>query len=258
MRHDCFVSNDRQDPVSTLENLLGLRAPGDASAAGDLSQTTGGIRKDTATDLAGADGNYAPVQLDPVGNLRVVQGAATPAGGNEIGKTNIKHFNIAATGGGVLTRPANMTAYTAADSVSDNATAGSVTALPVTIADADDNPIDLIEILLDCDDTGFGTAQFRMHLFESDPTANSGVQAGDNAAWSQKRAGWVGSFSGTMTAFFDGCRAVMTPDGPSVKIANVESSGRRLWWQLQILSAATPAQNSSVFTPRFKGYQGRP
>jgi hypothetical protein len=172
-------------------------------------------------------------------------------------ETNIKHFVITASGSGVLTRPANTSTYAAADSISDNTTAGSVSALPVTVSDTNDNPVNIIEILLDCSDTGFSAASMRVHFFAADPTASSGVQGGDNAAYSQKRAGWVGSFSGIMMGFFDGCRGVLTPDGPAVKIANVESGGIRLWWQLQILSAATPAGNSSVFTPTFKGYQGR-
>jgi hypothetical protein len=171
--------------------------------------------------------------------------------------TNIKHFIVTATGSGILTRPANTTTYAAADSISDNATAGSVTALPVTLSDTNDDPVNIIEILLDCNDTGFSGASMRVHLFFSDPTASTGVQGGDNAPYSQKRAGWMGSFSGTMMSFFDGSRGVLIPDGPAVKIARVESGGKRVWWQLQILSAATPASNSSVFTPVFKGYQGR-
>jgi hypothetical protein len=300
--------------LSTYEQFVGLKPRGSAAGATDLGIPPMAVRKDTGADLAGADGDYAPPQMDATGNLRVnvaaspvlgevqasptantvldrlktiattlstidghvdgleglattlnalvdglegLAAAATPAGSNEIGRTNIKHFNIVATGSGILTRPANTTAYAANDSVSDNATAGSVTPLPVTVSDTNDDPVDITEILLDSTDTGFGGVPVRVHLFNSDPTASSGVGAGDNVAWSQKKAGWVGSFSGTMIAFSDGSRGVLTPDGPAVKLASVESGGKKLWWQLQTLGAATPSASSTVFTPRFKGYQGR-
>ncbi len=200
------------------------------------------------------------VQASPTSNTvldrlkALLTGIVLAAGTNEIGKTNVKHFNVT---GSTLTRPANTTAYAANDSVSDNATAGSVTAQTVTVSDTNDNPVDLLEVLLTSTDTGFGNVSMRLHVFESDPTASSGVGAGDNAAYSQKQAGWVGSFTGTMIAFSDGSRGVLIPDGPTVKIANVESGGKRLWWQLQVLGGATPSANSTTFIPRFKGYQGR-
>lgn len=181
---------------------------------------------------------------------------ALPAGLNEVGKVNWRHFNVAAT---AITRPANVTAYSINDSISDNATAGSVTALPVTVSDTNDDPVDLTEINLDTTDTGPGTAGaiIRCHIFNSDPTASSGVVGGDNAAWSNKRAGWVGSFSGTMRLFSDGSKGVLIPDEGSVRIANVVTGAKTLFYQLQTLTAFTPSANSTVFTPRFKGFQGR-
>jgi hypothetical protein len=131
-----------------------------------------------------------------------------------------------------------------------------VTPQTATLSDANDDPVDVTEILLDSTDTGFGGVIVRVHLFTSDPTANSGVVGGDNAAWSNKRAGWSGSFSGTMTVFSDGAKGVLTPDGAPVRIMNVETGGKRVWWQIQTLGAATPSANSTTFTPRFKGYQG--
>lgn len=167
---------------------------------------------------------------------------------------NIRHINVLA---GTLTRPADTTAYAANDSISDNATAGSVTANVVTLSDKNDDPVDLTQVLLDTNDTGFAGASVRLHLFATDPTASSGVGAGDNATWTQAKAGWVGSFTGTLTGFSDGARGVLIPDGPSVLIASLETGGKRAWWQLQTLSAVAPSANSTTFQPRFKGYQGR-
>ena len=184
----------------------------------------------------------------------MLTGIVLAAGTNEVGKTNIKHINVTGT---ILTRPANSTAYSANDSVSDNATAGSVTALPITVSDTNDDPVDITEIVMDSTDTGFGGVLVRVHLFTSDPTASTGVGGGDNAAWSQKRAGWAGSFSGTMISFSDGSKGTLIPDGGPVRLIHVESGGKRIWWQLQTLGAATPSGSSTTFTPRVKGYQGR-
>jgi hypothetical protein len=233
---------------------------GDATAANQTTQITAlGSLTETApvSDTASSGLNGRLQRIAQRLSTLITSGLTLGASANEIGRTNIKHFNVAATGSGILIRPANTTAYSANDSVSDNATAGSVTALPVTVSDTNDDPVNIIEILLDTTDTGFANVAVTVHVFNSDPTASSGVVGGDNAAWSQKKAGWAGSFSGTMKGFSDGARGVLIPDGPTVKLMNVSSAGKIVWWQLQVLAAATPSANSTVFTPRFKGYQGR-
>ena len=166
---------------------------------------------------------------------------------------------IAATGS-TLTRPANTTAYSANDSVSDNGTAGSVTANTVTISDLNGNPVALTRVRLATTDTGPATAgaTFEMWLFRSDPTANSGVGGGDNAAYSQKQAGFVGRLSGTFpSGFSDGSVAVLTPVEGTVSIANAGDGALTLWWQLRTLTAFTPSANSTTFIPTFEGIQGR-
>lgn len=184
-------------------------------------------------------------------------GSAIPAGTAEIGKVNWRHINVL---GATLTRPANATPYAAGDSISNDGTAGSVTALTSNnLSDVNDDPINLTEILLDTTDTGPGTAGsvIRCHLFNSDPTANSGVVGGDNAAWSNKKAGWFGSFSGAMRAFSDGSKGVLVPDEGAGRIAFPATGARNIWYQLQTLSVFTPSANSTTFVPRFKGLQGR-
>lgn len=168
-------------------------------------------------------------------------------------------FNVLGT---TLTRPANVTAYTALDSISDNATAGSVTANHVNIADINDAPFALSEIELDSSDTGLSGVQVRMYLFVSDPTASTGVGAGDNVAYSNKRAGFRRSFIGTFLPFSDGAKAILVPEIGSlpqggVALLSPETGGKGVWWQLQTLSAFTPSANSTTFTPRFKGWQAR-
>lgn len=179
------------------------------------------------------------------------------AGTNEIGKANWRHFNVL---GATLTRPANQTPYTGNDSVSNDGTAGNVTALTSNdLSDVNDDPINLTEILMDSTDTAVGVAlaTMRLHLFNSDPTASSGVVAGDNIAYSNKKAGWFGSFSGVMRPFSDGSKGVFVPDEGASRLALPASAAKNIWWQLQTIAAFTPSANSTTFTPRFKGFQGR-
>lgn len=157
-----------------------------------------------------------------------------------------------------LTRPANTTAYSANDSISDNATPASVSALPATVSDINDAPLILTELLLDTTDTGLAAAvQVRAYLFNSDPTASSGVQGGDNTAYSNKRAGFIGSMSGTFRAFFDGGKARLVPDEGSYIVTKPQSGGQQLWIQFQTLGAFTPSANSTTIAATVRGFQGR-
>lgn len=233
--------------MSATRPLGALTGTGaDANAA--QAMVAGGAVTTSAPSYTTATVNA--LSLDTAGNLRTVAGAGTA----EIGKVAFDHISVAGT---AMTRPANTTAYSANDSISDNATAGSVTANVVTLSDTNDDPVNLTEILLASTDTGLGGATVRIHLFNSNPTSSSGVVGGDNAAWSNKQAGWVGSMSGVMTAFSDGSRGRLVPDAGSNIIIDPVSGGRTLYWQVQALTGFTPSGNSTTLTPTFKGYQGR-
>lgn len=175
------------------------------------------------------------------------------AGTNLIGKVKTK-FIVAA--GSALTRPANTTPYTANDAISDNGTAGSVTAKTVTVADVNNEPVTIERLRLDSTDTGIAGKSVRAWLYSSDPTASSGVTGGDNAAFSNKKAGFIGSLSGTFRTFSDGAVAVLVPDEGSRIITLPGSGAQTIWWQLQALEAFTPSANSTTFTPTVEGFQG--
>lgn len=160
----------------------------------------------------------------------------------------------------VLTRPANATPYTTNDSISNNATAGSVTALVATVADVNDAPLIMTHVALDTNDTGLGGKTVVAYVYRSDPTLNSGVGGGDNAAFSNKRAGLVGVFIGTMRAMSDGAYGILTPvleAGINHYVCAPESGGKRLWVQYQTGSDFTPSANSTTLSGRIKGFQGR-
>jgi hypothetical protein len=165
-----------------------------------------------------------------------------------------------------LTRPANTTAYTAADSISDNATAGSVTALSATISDVNDDPIFISEILISSTDTGLAGKKLRAYLFNSDPTASTGVGAGDNAAYSQKKAGYIGAFMGYMeTGFSDGAVGRLVPSFNETNYSQAggfittkpTSGAKTLYIQYQAVEAFTPSANSTTIIGTARGWQAR-
>lgn len=164
---------------------------------------------------------------------------------------------FAVAGAAPITRPANVTAYTANDAVANSATAGSVVAMSFSVPDINDAPVSIERLRLLSTDTGVATIQFRAWLFSSDPTASSGVGGGDNAAWSQKQAGFIGSMQGTFRAFSDGAAACCIPDEGSRVITNPLSGGKTIYMLLQTLGGFTPSANSTTFSGTLEGFQGR-
>ena len=170
-----------------------------------------------------------------------------------------------------LTRPANTTAYSALDSISNNATAGSVTALSATVSDTNDDPITITELLVSSTDTGLAGKRLRAYLYNSDPTASTGVGAGDNSAFANKKAGYIGSLSGLMeSGFSDGTVGRLVPtyaDGSSSPTPHAPAGGfivtkpvsgaKTLYVQYQAVDVFTPSANSTTIIGTVRGFQGR-
>lgn len=163
---------------------------------------------------------------------------------------------IVAAGSAAITRPANTTAYTAGDAVSNSATIGSVTSGTFSMSATNDFPITIEEVLCLSTDTGVGTKNLRLYLYNSDPTASSGVQGGDNAAWSQKQAGFIGTMVGTMLAAQDGSHGRFVPEYGSRIVTTPVSGAKTVFFLLQTIDAFTPSGNSTTFTFTAKGFQG--
>lgn len=159
----------------------------------------------------------------------------------------------------VLTRPANTTAYSAGDAVSNNATAASVTPITFAAADAANAPLTLTHLALLSSDTGPAAAgaSFEVWLFNADPTSNSGVGGGDNAAFNQKQAGFIGRMSGTFIAASDGSMAILTPTEGTFVNTTPSAGGTAVYALLKTLTGFTPSANSTTFTAILKGFQGR-
>jgi hypothetical protein len=156
-----------------------------------------------------------------------------------------------------MTRPANVTAYTAGDAVSNNATAASVTPISFTAADQNDAPLIVYRCRIDSTDTGVQGKSFRVYLFSSDPTASTGVGAGDNGVWSQKKAGFIGTLVGTFKTFSDGSFAICVPEDGGLIVSTPASGAKTIYALLQTVDAFTPSANSTTFTLTLEIEQAR-
>lgn len=156
------------------------------------------------------------------------------------------------------TRPANVTAYAAGDAVSDNATAGSVTAMAFALSEINDEPISIERLRLTTADTGPATASatFEVWLFSSDPTASSGVGGGDNAAFAQKRAGFIGRMSGVFFAASEGSLAECLPNVGGRIVTLPATGAKTIYALMKTLTAFTPSANSTSFVATIEGVQG--
>lgn len=169
----------------------------------------------------------------------------------------LKQMNrVIIAAGTTLTRAANTTAYTANDSISNSATPASVTALPVTLSSYNDDPITVERVRVVTTDTGLAGQQIAMWVYNSDPTASSGVVGGDNLAFSNKMAGFIGRMSGAFRTFSDGSVAVLVPDEGSRIITAPGSGAKTVWFQYQALTGFTPSANSTTLIATFEGFQG--
>jgi hypothetical protein len=240
--------------VSTAATTI-AKAHDDAASAGHVGVPLLAVRKATPADMSTTDQDYDFLQVKN-GRLwgSVLIDTPLPTGTNLIGEVRTRFFAAAAS---AMTRPANTTAYAANDAVSNNGTAGSVTAISFTVSDANDDPVSLERMRVMSTDTGLSGVTFRAWLFNSDPTANSGVGGGDNAAFSQKQAGFIGTMSGTFLAFSDGYGALLVPDAGARIVANPVSGAQTVFALLQTLTGFTPSANSTTFTCALEGFQGR-
>jgi len=234
--------------------------------AGNAVDVIGGLTETAPASDTASSGLNGRLQRIAQRLTTMLTGIVLAAGSAVIGKVGIdqtagqnvvktRFFAAVAT---TLTRPANVTAYSANDSISNNATAASVTALSATVSDTNDDPVCITAVTVDTNDTGLAAAvQVRAYLYNSDPTAISGVGAGDNAAFSNKRAGFIGSVAGTMRAFSDGGKARLVPEEGSYIVAKPASGAQTIFIQFQTLSAFTPSANSTMLIATLEGFQGR-
>lgn len=147
-----------------------------------------------------------------------------------------------------LVRPTNTTTYAANDEVS----ASSPASLSVTVSDTNDAPVALDAIRVSSTDTGFAGTQLRVWAYNAATTAGT-----DNAAFSTTRAGYIGTFTGTLRATSDGCVGTLTPDEGARYYTTPQSGAKTIQLRVQTLGAPVPSANSTTFDFTVQGFQGR-
>lgn len=273
------ISSSVQAAASSLASTLGVTQSGTWTVQpGNTANTTAWKVDNTAAlDKGSGTGGSATQrmivdssQLSTLGQAAMASSLPVVMASNQTWPTGMSNraFSAVFT---TLTRPANATAYTAADSISDNATPGSVTALSATLSDTNDDPVFVGDILVSSTDTGLAGKRIRAYLFNSDPTASTGVGGGDNAAYNQKKAGYIGSFSGVLeTGFSDGTVGRLVPsynDGAAASTPNAPAGGfitalptsgaKTVFIQFQAVDGFTPSGSSTTIIARARGWQGR-
>lgn len=183
-------------------------------------------------------GSTSPVQIDKAAN-------------NLPAQTMPRLIVVSASS---FTRPANTTAYTPLNAVSNNVTAGSVTPVSFTAVDINGAPLTIDRVRISTTDTGASTAgaSFRVWFYQSSPT----VLAGDGAAFSTNRGTFIGSMTGNLITFGDGGVALCTSEVGSRIITLPTSSAETVFALLQTLTTFTPL-SASTFTLTIEGFQGR-
>jgi len=153
-----------------------------------------------------------------------------------------------------MTRPANTTAYAALDAVANNATAGSVTPISLSVSDQNDAPTSIERIRIATTDTGVAGRAFRVWLFQATLTAT----AGDNAAFTVPSANMIGTMVGVFRSPTTGGSfgAFTSEDGTRIMTLPT-SGGQTVFALLQTLDAFTPSANSTTFTLTAECIAGR-
>lgn len=141
-----------------------------------------------------------------------------------------------------FTRPADTTQYASGDLVANSTTAGSVVPLSFTAARGAGGAGMIRRVRLRKSGTGVTTANFRLHLYTSSPTAANG----DNAAWSTTLSGYLGSMDVTIDkAFSDGAAGEGTPNtGAEI---NFIATAQVIYGLFEARGTYTPA-SAEVFT----------
>jgi hypothetical protein len=201
-----------------------------------------------------SDPSRVPALIDPADGLPYMalgasggQGApanpAIPAGEAHIGEVGSAFLNPSAN----FTRTnANATPYSIADLVANSETAASVVAMQFTVARVAAGSFAIRRASLKKSGSA-NTGDFRLHLYLADPALSSGIAGGDNAAWSTKESGYLGSFDiSTDRAFTDAQKGFGLPTLGN-EIARLLPSGTVIYGLLEARSAFTPIA-SEVFT----------
>ena len=111
-----------------------------------------------------------------------------------------------------FTRPANVTAYSFGDLVSNSTTNTACVAMTIAAARGNDVPGEIVACELEKSGTNIGQAIFWVHLFNINPFATAPTNGDNGALALALKAGYLGTMEVTCTQTFgDGCRRYWLP-----------------------------------------------
>jgi len=196
-----------------------------------------------STSALQTTGNTSLSSID--GKLAALQSGAMPIGDNSASLT-VDGTAYAATVS--FTRPANVTAYTAGDVIGTGASNDAVHTLSSIGSSGGYVVVQSIELVLGISAVPSGMTSFRVHFYDSSPTA-----AADNSVFdvaSGDRAKYLGYID--MPAPVDlGATCFTQIDYPG-KLFKLASASTSLFCELQTVGGFTPAANSEAYILRVK------
>ena len=200
-----------------------------AHTSGDVGTMSLAVRRDADTTLVGTDGDYAPLQVNAIGQLK----ATIPALGIRPTST--------------ITRPANTTAYAANDVVGGALTFATVAEAGGTFT------LMSVGLMWDFGAIPTGMTAYTLHLYSVTPPS----ALADNAAWdlpSGDRASYIGSV--LLSAVVDlGSTLFVHTQLAGPLVINLGAGQTSLFGYLVTSGAYTPAANSETGSVRLRGYQ---
>ena len=147
-----------------------------------------------------------------------------------------------------ITRPANITAYTALDVLGAGSGDGAVVTLGAIGPSGGYISVQSVELVIGINAVPAGMAGFRLHLYSSKPGTAADNSAFDlNAVDRSKYIGYVDL--STPIAMGSSCfaQAVLVAPGKLVKL---DAGSTSLFCELQTIGGFTPAANSEVYSLR--------
>lgn len=208
-----------------------------AHVSADLGTMALTVRKDTATALAGTDGDYAPLEVDASGRLHVamsgVDFTSGTAGVNAGGVSSVQGFGYDVVAS--ITRPANTTTYTARDVVGGAITFTGLAPAAATIL------LTGSQFELDIATIPSGMTSFTLYLYNVTPPS----AVADNAAFdlaSGDRASYLGKVDLGTPIDEGGTCYIETSFTKQIKTASANVFG-----YLVTTGGYIPAANSEVY-----------
>jgi hypothetical protein len=152
-------------------------------------------------------------------------------------------------------RPANATPYASGQLVANSTVAASVLPLAFISSGPSIGVLCIQRVRLKKSSVSTTNASFRVHFYDADPSASSGIVNGDGAAWSTSAAHWLGAMDVVIaTAFSDGSAGIGVAN-QGTEITSIFTNGRTIYALVEARAAYTPA-SGETFTAVVETIQG--